>query len=361
MPEAVEDNVQPTTFMKGLESTVERETTKIVNKSKDRDVDRGRTLERGTRYPNPLATAESRPRRDDAPIELDVRPIEKRQLSRSSTFFEDPNDPCAVLEDNLLEPCPHIPICNSVSEVLNGSETSIGIARGLIHGSTWSSFDPPFLARPTQTLTTVFSDCRPVFPAPTFPPATLPKVRPDIDRLEHMATSSSTPLWSNAQTTPKGKDLEPSPICSQASRLPTEIVQQIFYNLAPVDFNSARRTCRSWFINSLNQSLLEIMLKRGGFSNRIIPSTAHQSIVAECGVSAEWLMSKCLALECALGPDWTGNGLARDLVSEPLESAFIKVCKFSSFECLASCGTFQDLPQLDVLEVVAHKHFLAKY
>jgi hypothetical protein len=72
-------------------------------------------------------------------------------------------------------------------------------------------------------------------------------------------------------------------------------------------------------------------------------------------------MSKCLALECALGPDWTGNGLARDLVSEPLESAFIKVCKFSSFECLASCGTFQDLPQLDVLEVVAHKHFLAKY
>jgi hypothetical protein len=320
--------------MKPLESTAERiedipedNTTKTIDKGKGKDVDRGRTLERGPRYPNPLAKAESKPRKNGPTIELEVQPIEKRQLSRSSTFskFEDLNDPCAVLEDNFLEPCPHIPFRNSVSEVLSASESSTGLPGRMIHGSTWSYFDTPALnyPRPVRALTTVFSDCRPVHPAPTLPPEILPKLRPDINQLEHIAIKSSTPLWSTSRGTPEGGAAEVSASSSQASGLPTEIVQQIFYNLAPADFNSARHTCRSWLIKSLCRSLLETMLRRAGFSNRIIPSTADQRILEEYGTSAEWSMSKTLALECALGPDWTGNGLPRDHTTKP--SAFFQV------------------------------------
>jgi hypothetical protein len=325
----------PTTFMKPLESTVERvedvqegAMTKTVDKGKGKDFDRGRTLERGPRYPNPLAKAESRPRKGDPTIELDAQPIEKRQLSRSSTFsnFEDPNDPCAILEDNLLEPCPHLPICNSVSEVLSASESSIALPSRMIHGSTWSFFDTPTLSdpRPARTLTTVISNCYPVHPSPTLPPKNLPRVFPDIGRLEHLAITSSNPLWLTSGADSNGVSAAVSRPSAQASRLATEILQQIFYNLAPVDFNSARRTCRSWLIKSLNRSLLETMLRRAGFSNRVIPS-GNQSDVVDDEISAEWLMSKSLALECALGPDWAGNGLTSDDDSGLVSSVFLKV------------------------------------
>jgi hypothetical protein len=67
------------------------------------------------------------------------------------------------------------------------------------------------------------------------------------------------------------------------------------------------------------------MLRRAGFSNLIVPLTADQSIFEECGISAEWSMSKTLARECALGPDWTGNGLTREHASKTLSSAFVEV------------------------------------
>jgi len=337
--EADEDICQhehPRTFVQPLESTVERiddapasEATHTVDKGKSPDVGRGRTLDRGPRYPNPLAKAESRRRKNDPTIELNVQPIEKRQLSRSSTFsnFEDPNDLCAAFEDDLLEPCPHLEIRNSVSEVLSNSDHTIDIPSRIIHSSTWSVFDTPRLNHPRpRTLTTVFSDCRPVHPSPTLPPESLPKLRPDIDQLENIAITSSTPIWSTSDASPNVGAGDLNTALSQASRLPTEAVQQIFYNLAPVDFNSARHTCRSWLIKSLNRSLLETMLKRAGFSNRISASGADPLTFG--GISAEWSMSKSLALESALGPDWTGNGLARDHSVESLTSAFLKVTMF---------------------------------
>lgn len=326
----------PTTIMMPLESTVDEvqdvsagNLTKTVDKGKGRETDRGRTLERGPRYSNPLAKADSRPRKNDATIELDVQPIEKRQMSRGNTIsnFEDPNDPCAILEDNLLEPCPRGSICNSVSEVLSASESSIGLPGRIIHGNTWSSFDTANLnhPRPSRALTTIYSNCHPVHTAPTFHPEILPRVRPDIDQLENIAFTSSTPLWSGSGESPSPRATDLNPTSSQASRLPTEIIQEILYNLAPADFNSARHTCRSWFVNSIDRSLLETMLRRAGFSNLIVPLTADQSIFEECEISAEWSMSKTLARECALGPDWTGNGLTREHASKTLSSAFVEV------------------------------------
>ncbi|RDA94711.1 hypothetical protein CP533_6775 [Ophiocordyceps camponoti-saundersi (nom. inval.)] len=48
-------------------------------------------------------------------------------------------------------------------------------------------------------------------------------------------------------------------------RLPNELLQHIFLFLSPIDFNSARHTCRAWFLASLHQLLLVEMLRRGGW------------------------------------------------------------------------------------------------
>jgi hypothetical protein len=169
---------------------------KIVDKGKEKSVEleRGRTYERGPRYPNPLDRATSRCRRNDPAIEVDVRPMEKRSGSRSTTFFEDPSDPCAAFEDNLLEPCPHIPICRLLSEVL---ETPVDAANEILLLS--SPFDvsferPKFDRRPSRAPTTIAAKCR---------------------------------------------NSDPVIFPSQASMLPTEILQHIYDNLTPADFNSA--------------------------------------------------------------------------------------------------------------------------
>jgi hypothetical protein len=82
----------------------------------DSRAERGRTDQRTVRPSNPLEKAESRHRMRDATVEVDVQSI-KPWYCRSIAFFEDPTDPCAAFEDTLLEPCPHDPICNNVSEM----------------------------------------------------------------------------------------------------------------------------------------------------------------------------------------------------------------------------------------------------
>jgi hypothetical protein len=118
--------LHPLTFSVVLsdpEQTIPTEDSEIVNiidKGKGKEIERGRTLKRSPRIANPLATAESRLRVSDVAIELDGRPIQKR-AGRSNTFHEDPPDLCAILDDNVLEPCPHTSIYSTVSEVLNSS------------------------------------------------------------------------------------------------------------------------------------------------------------------------------------------------------------------------------------------------
>ena len=79
---------------------------------------RGRSLIRTDRVPNPFSRASSRNRQTEPTIEVNVRFMEPR-LRRSSTFFDDPLEPVAKLEDKLLEPLPRGSICASVSEVLS--------------------------------------------------------------------------------------------------------------------------------------------------------------------------------------------------------------------------------------------------
>ncbi len=102
--------------------------------------------------------------------------------------------------------------------------------------------------------------------------------------------------------------------------LPVEILQQIFALLRPVDFNAARHTCRAWMMSSLNKSLLISMLKRAGWwssTEADLASYSQRRGLVKAGVNEEWLLSKKLARECSLGPNWAGNGLGTSVLETP--------------------------------------------
>ena len=105
------------------------------------------------------------------------------------------------------------------------------------------------------------------------------------------------------------------------SMLPAEILENIYTRLYPMDFNAARHTCREWMITSLDEKLLSDMLKRGGWwaaaQADMELQEARGGIRSPDTVSQEWLLSKRLATECSLRPDWTGNGLSRSPWNSP--------------------------------------------
>ncbi|KAL2072730.1 hypothetical protein VTL71DRAFT_12073 [Oculimacula yallundae] len=249
-----------------------------------------------------------------AATNIQFTPIQKRKFSRSSTLFDNPNDPCGALDDTFLEPCPYGPLCSSVSEVLNGKRhKSAGVYSELRKSirtvSRSNQVQPDVASAPSG------SECRRSFPAPTFPSdkSTQPNLKTGYMKFTD-AKSSST--WTDgAQFT-----LSVGP--AAASRLPTEIIQHIYDRLAPNDFNSARHTCRSWFISSLNRQLLAIMLRRMGYSDGIQDNRSSQNKTQI--LSPEWLMSKRIARECALGPDVLQIGSSN--------SALHQICKFDFTE-----------------------------
>ncbi|KAI9053305.1 hypothetical protein LZ554_002268 [Drepanopeziza brunnea f. sp. 'monogermtubi'] len=122
---------------------------------------------------------------------IDSEPIPKRPISRSGTFFDNPTDPRAILDDNILEPCPQSRVRSSVSEILHGDPLQKSASDDGIHASLRRSFT--MLSGPSQpasALTEVFSECQPLFPAPTFPPNKSLHALADIGHLEFMASRS---------------------------------------------------------------------------------------------------------------------------------------------------------------------------
>ncbi|CZR51121.1 uncharacterized protein PAC_00996 [Phialocephala subalpina] len=293
--------------------------------------ERGRTLERGLRFSNPLSRAESRSHREDPAIEIDVRPVEKRTISRSNTFFEDPNDPCAILEDALLEPCPPIPLSDPVSEVLSGSPSPRTGGGGRLRATSWVTPKRRFSSRefhpPARAVTTVFNNAQLQAPSPllTLSPINITRTSTYASHIEVMTVSSSSSVSTIADDGVPDESPSSPPV-PLATKLPTEIVQQIFRNLSPGDFNSARHSCRSWFIHSLNKSLLQIMMRRGGISNSAMADVLPTRAIDPKAPSNEtWLMSKRLSRECALGPDWLGNGVPMASATGERPSAFVNV------------------------------------
>ncbi|OBR04418.1 F-box domain-containing protein [Colletotrichum higginsianum IMI 349063] len=131
-----------------------------------------------------------------------------------------------------------------------------------------------------------------------------------------------------------------SQLIPAAMRLPVEILHQIYFLLDPPDFNVARHTCRTWFWASLNRSILVTMLKRGGWWSsieRILEVKQGKRAlfnVHDQDVTEEWVMSKWLARECALGPSHHG-----------LEPAFVEISQtqFTDFASGTVPGTGEDV------------------
>lgn len=83
--------------------------------------------------------------------------------------------------------------------------------------------------------------------------------------------------------------------------LPTEIMQHVYAYLAPCDFHAARRSCRTWFVSSLDYRILTAMLKRGGWWSCTVPLLAYMPPSPQ-SVSNDHLrlLSKLLSRECLL-------------------------------------------------------------
>ncbi|KAJ4984657.1 F-box domain-containing protein [Stagonosporopsis vannaccii] len=102
----------------------------------------------------------------------------------------------------------------------------------------------------------------------------------------------------------------PPPAGPASRKLPTEILLSIYDLLDAKDFNASRRTCRSWMIASLNESLLSAMLHRGGWhGGRPAKHDGLSKRYTTAASSEEWRLSRYLSLQCATSAGWTGNGL----------------------------------------------------
>jgi len=135
---------------------------------------------------------------------------------------------------------------------------------------------------------------------------------PYLDFNIYRALRLTCRTWSAAVT--HARPIVVAPAC----KLPMEILERIYLNLTPMDFNAARHTCRAWMIASLRERLLIHILKLGGWlqasrQDRIqlerLQDTLGKPRTSD-GVGDEWLLSKRLATECSLEFGWTGNGLA---------------------------------------------------
>lgn len=86
-----------------------------------------------------------------------------------------------------------------------------------------------------------------------------------------------------------------------AQALPPEILQQIFYYLPPIDFESARRACTGWFYASLSLLLQKAMARRAGWSSCFGPLEHPQALCFQ--------ISERLAREAALSPRLANRGI----------------------------------------------------
>lgn len=151
---------------------------------------------------------------------------------------------------------------------------------------------------------------------------------PDFDTYKSVRLTCHS--WSMAVT--KAYPL----LIANSMLLPTEILEKIYVELSPLDFNAARHTCRAWMLASLNENMLLYMLNRGGW---LRAATADREVVAEqdpehmsITISDDWLLGKRLATECSLGLVWTGNGVR----SMQTTTSGLRLTSFVDFRQLGS-------------------------
>ncbi|KAJ5305924.1 hypothetical protein N7508_004939 [Penicillium antarcticum] len=87
---------------------------------------------------------------------------------------------------------------------------------------------------------------------------------------------------------------------SAANIAPPEILLDIFSMLAPRDFDNARRTCSQWMRVSLNDKLLEAMLRTAGWWDAWLQDRRKKCNSTRSDESEAWRMSRRFSTECLL-------------------------------------------------------------
>lgn len=199
-------------------------------------------------------------------------------------------------EDALIEPLP-LPYLRTptVTEVLSRASTWTSTAG--IDLSTFSGHRDTFALLALHGLPA---------PAPALPPPIFARLAPFLDADAYAAVRLTCRGWSAGLTAAA----PPAFRCSAAQRLPAELLQLIYGELRPVDFNAARRTCRGWMVAGLEGGVLEVVLRRGGWWGGVLADreVRRERRRGSVGVEWEWVMGRRVASECAMGVGWTGCG-----------------------------------------------------
>ncbi|KAI9739755.1 MAG: hypothetical protein M1834_006475 [Cirrosporium novae-zelandiae] len=177
--------------------------------------------------------------------------------------------------------------------------------------------------------------------APELPISIAEALLPYISHMEYLALRLTCRDWSTTLTAVVPLKMP------KVYFLPTEVIQEIYRYLAPIDFNAARHTCHYWMEASLEVQMLTMMLKRGRWWSAAqldISFSSPDHYLKNFYDSQEWLLSKRLARECSLSPDYTGNGIPGTPKSSLVVTAvadFSDLASQTSIDFTASmCGKF---------------------
>ena len=246
---------------------------------------RGRTIHRTPAYSRSVSRGATRRR-----TILDVSHLEWENRLNLHDFAHI----SAEVDRTLLEPLPFEKSQTNLSEELRRAITfdeSIDITRFAGHRDTFAMLD----LRQLQDR------------GPVLPPTFFLHVAPYLDFDTYKAVRLTCYSWSVAIS-----DARPINFAA-VTMLPPEILEKVYLELSPTDFNAARHTCRAWMMTSLEEALLLLMVKRGGWSRAVI---ADKEVQAEqdleyrtSAISDAWLLGKRLATECSLSPGWSGSGV----------------------------------------------------
>ena len=255
---------------------------------------RGRTLGRDPAHERPEPRAMTRLQATPSAGNLDHFTMRQRFLSRD--LSDEPED----IDGCYMEPLPFERFRSSLSEELHKTASfniSIDLTSFGGHRDTFAVLG----LRHTQIR------------APELPSIFFQRLLGYIDFEEYLAFRLSCRYWSAGITL--ARPIVIQPVC----RLPAEILENVYSYLSPIDLNAARHTCRAWMIGSLEERLLTKMLKEGGWWRTAkADMDLHEELNGHRtadSINEEWLLSKRLATECSLRPDWTGNGLSNKVSS----------------------------------------------
>ena len=92
-------------------------------------------------------------------------------------------------------------------------------------------------------------------PAPTIPRLVLRELLQHLTFSDYLSLRSTCVEWNQNI---------PLPEFPPVYHVPSEIVQNIYEYMSPLDFDAARHTCTVWFQASLHKPLLVKMLKNAG-------------------------------------------------------------------------------------------------